>query len=84
MSPAPQIAGRVTAMSEPASMAYPSVDLNLNYKLLNRGTEERGEEGEERQIYIGMRGQTWQDQSRVAQMASRRCCWCVLNTRGRL
>lgn len=46
MSPAPQIAGRVTAMSEPASMAYPSVDLNLNYKLLNRGTEERGEEGE--------------------------------------
>lgn len=52
MSPAPQIAGRVTAMSEPASMAYPSVDLNLNYKLLNRGTEERGEEGEERQIYI--------------------------------
>lgn len=38
MPPAPQIAGRVSAMSEPASMAYPSVGLNLNYKLLDRGT----------------------------------------------
>lgn len=43
MSWAPQIAGCVTVMSEPASMAYPSVGLNLNYKLLNRGTEEREE-----------------------------------------
>lgn len=48
MSPAPQIAGRVAAVSEPASMACPSAGLNLNYKLLDRGTEERGEEGEEK------------------------------------
>lgn len=27
-------------------MAYPSVGLNLNYKLLDRGTEERGGVGE--------------------------------------
>lgn len=41
MSLAPQIAGLVTAMSEPASMAYPSVGLNFNYKLLNRRPKER-------------------------------------------
>lgn len=41
MSLAPQIAGLVTATPEPASMAYPSVGLNFNYKALNRRPEER-------------------------------------------
>lgn len=76
MSPAPQIAGHVTAMSEPASMAYPSVGLNLNYKLLNRGTEDRGEEGEEKED--GVEGEKRQDLGAVVQMASRHCSWCVL------
>lgn len=40
MSLAPQIAGRVTAMLERASMAFPSVSLNLNYKLLDREADE--------------------------------------------
>lgn len=53
MPHAPQIAGRVTAMSEPGTMAYPSVGLNLNYKQPSGGTEgkrgvaERGD-GDER------------------------------------
>ncbi|CAB1426277.1 unnamed protein product [Pleuronectes platessa] len=48
LPPAPQRAGRVTAMSEPASMAYPSVSLNLNHKPLDGGTEGRGEEEDKR------------------------------------
>lgn len=41
MSLALQIAGLVTATSQPASMADPSVGLNFNYKPLSRCPEER-------------------------------------------
>lgn len=64
MSPAPQIAGHITAMSEPASMAYPSVGLNLNYKLHNRGTREKGIDRE-----MSGGGEERQAQGTVAQMA---------------
>lgn len=63
MSLAPQQAGHVAAMLEPAPMAYPSVGLNLNYELLNRGP--------------GESGQKWQDQAKVAQVAWGHCWRCV-------
>lgn len=62
----PQIVGRITAMSEPASMTSPSVGLNLNYQIEEGGRRKKEEnEGRERRKE--------KDQGALAQMAWRLC-----------